>query len=75
MVDLEKNYVRVCPSEFFFFLPMLLECVPPVLVQICLLCLLLVFISPLLSDLKGNYSAQYRVEAASSTVANDVIQL
>lgn len=73
MVDLEKNYVRVCPSEFF--LPMLLECVPPVLVQICLLCLLSVFISPLLSDLKVNYSAQYRVEAASSTVANDVIQL
>ena len=74
MVDLEKNYVRVCPSEFFF-LPMLLECVPPVLVQICLLCLLLVFISPFLSDLKVNYSAKYRVEAASSTVANDMIQL
>lgn len=74
MVDLEKNYVRVCPSEFFFFC----QCCWSVYHQS--LFKFAFFVSCRYSflpyfDLKVNYSAQYRVEAASSTVANDVIQL
>ena len=76
MVDLEKkkNNVRVCPSEIFFC-----QCCWSVYHQS--LFKFAFFVScrysflPYCPDLKVNYSAQYRVEAALSTVANDVIQL